>query len=109
MCVCEYYTTLSALLDHHTPLKTRTRVTRPVVPWYNEVINHAKRLYRKAEHKWRKTKAVDYLLDLKAKKSHMVCLMNTTRQEFCPRFMEDNSVDQRMLFGAAKKLLGTKD
>ena len=43
----EYSTTLSALLDRHAPLKTRRRVTRPVVPWYNETIDSAKRERKK--------------------------------------------------------------
>ena len=38
----EYTTILSALLDRHAPLKTRRRVTRPVIPWYNETIDNAK-------------------------------------------------------------------
>ena len=59
----EYTTTLSALLDRHAPLKTRRRVTRPVVPWYNETIDNAKRERKQAERKWRKTKAADDLLD----------------------------------------------
>ena len=35
----ECTTTLSALLDKHAPLKTRKRVTRHVVPWYNETVD----------------------------------------------------------------------
>ena len=47
--VNSYYSTLSALLDKHTPLRTRTRVSRPVIPWYSNEINDAKRSRRKAE------------------------------------------------------------
>lgn len=105
----EYTTTLSALLDRHAPLKTRRRVTRPVVPWYNETIDNAKRERRKAERKWRKTKATDDLLDFKSKRNHMTYLMNKARREFYSEFMDENSTDQRKLFNAAKKLLGMKD
>ena len=105
----EYTTTLSALLDRHAPLKTRRRVTRPVVPWYNETIDSAKRERKKAERKWRKTKAADDLPDLKSKRNHETYLMNKARRDFYSEFMAENGADQRELFNAAKKLLGMKD
>ena len=104
----EYITTLSALLDRHAPLKTRKRVTRPVVPWYNETIDSAKRERKKAERKWRKTKATDDLLDFKSKRNHATYLMNKARRDFYSEFMDENGADQRKLFSAANKLLGMK-
>ena len=77
----EYTTTLSALLDRHVH-KTCRRVTRPVVPWYNETIDNAKREHKKAERKWRKTKAANDLLDFKSKRNHVTYLMNKARQDF---------------------------
>ena len=105
----EYTTTLSALLDRHAPLKTRRRVTRPVVPWYIETIDNAKRERKKAERKWRKTKAADYLLDFKSKRNHVTYLMNKARRDFYSEFLVENGADQRKLFNAAKKLLCMKD
>ena len=105
----EYTTTLSALLDRHAPLKTRRRVTRPVVPWYNETIDNAKQERKKAERKWRKTKAADDLLDFKSKRNHVTYLMNKARWDFYSEFMVENGADQRKLLNAAKKLLGMKD
>ena len=105
----EYTTTLSALLDRHAPLKTRRRVTRPVVPWYNETIDNAKRERKKAERKWRKTKAADDLLDFKSKRNHVTYLVNKARRDFYSEFMVENGADQRKLFNAAEKLLGMKD
>ena len=105
----EYTTPLSALLDWHAPLKTRRRVTRPVVPWYNETIDNAKRERKKAERKWRKTKAADDLLDFRSKRNHVTYLMNKARRDFYSEFMVENGADQRKLFNAAKKLLGMKD
>ena len=46
-----YNSTLSALLDKHVPLRTRIRVSRPVVPWYSKEIDEGKRSRRKAERK----------------------------------------------------------
>ena len=106
---CEYNTTLSALLDQHAPLKTRRRIIRPVVPWYNEIMDNAKRQRKNAERKWRKTKAADDLLDFKSKRNHVTFLMNKARQDFYSEFMAENGADQRKLFNAAKKLLGIKN
>ena len=108
-CVREYHTALATVLDRHAPQKNRTKVTRPVVPWYNEDIDIAKRLRRKAERKWRRTKLESDLNDYKAKKNHTTYLMNRARREFYSKFMEENGADQAKLFRAANKLLGTKD
>ena len=53
--VADYNSTLSNLLNHHAPLKSKTVRKRPSVPWYTAEIGAAKRLRRKAERKWRRT------------------------------------------------------
>ena len=105
----EYTTTLLALHDRRAAVRTRRRVTRPVVPWYNEPISNAKRERKKAERKWRKTKAANDLLDFKSKRNHLTYLMNKARRDFYSEFMVQNGTDQRKLFNAAKKLLVMKD
>ena len=42
-----YNKTLIAVLDKHAPVKTRTIVMRPHVPWYTDEIRQAKRERRK--------------------------------------------------------------
>ena len=105
----EYTSTLSVLLDRHAPLKTRRRVTRPDVPWYNETIDNVKRERKKAERKWRKTKASDDLIDFKSERNHVTYLMNKARGDFYSEFMVENGADQGKLINAAKRLLGMKD
>ena len=84
-------------------------VVRPTVPWYNDNINAAKRLSRKAERKWRRTKSdIDYI-DFKKKKNYVTYIMNQARQEFYRNFIEENSIDQGRLFKAAKKLLSKRN
>ena len=107
--VNSYNSTLSALLDKHAPLRTRTRVSRPVVPWYSSEINDAKRSRQKAERKWRRTRLPVDFADFKRKSNKVTNLMNETREEFYSKFIEDNRTDQRKLFCAAKKLLGASD
>ncbi|EDO42995.1 predicted protein [Nematostella vectensis] len=104
--VKEYNNTLAKLLNRHAPNKTRTRVTRPVVPWYNDEIDQAKRARRKAERKWRKSKLPSDLADFKKKRNHVTNAMNKERDEYYTQFVAENSSDQRKLFDAASKLLG---
>ena len=78
----EYNTTLLEVLNCHAPIKTRTRVSRPTVPWYSDTIDLAKRQRRKAERKWRKTKLAADLNVYKAKKNHITYLMNRARREY---------------------------
>ncbi|XP_048590663.1 uncharacterized protein LOC116612334 [Nematostella vectensis] len=104
--VKEYNNTLAKLLNRHAPNKTRTRVTRPVVPWYNDEIDQAKRARRKAERKWRKSKLPSDLADFKKKRNHVTNAMNKATDEYYTQFVAENSSDQKKLFDAASKLLG---
>lgn len=51
-----YHDTLRAAMDAQAPLKTKTIVVRPRVPWYNDDFREAKRARRQAERKWRQSK-----------------------------------------------------
>ena len=44
--VCNYSTTLSSVMESHAPLKMKTIISRPTVPWYNEDIHKANLLRR---------------------------------------------------------------
>ena len=66
--VTHYDEALSSALDRHAPLINKTVTKRPIVPWFNNEIKTAKRMRRRAERKWRKTKLRLDFLDYKAKK-----------------------------------------
>lgn len=83
-------------------------MTRPVVPWYKEDIDQAKRAHRKAERKWRRTRLPSDFEDYKKKWNYATNLMNKARQEFYTHFVEENSSNQKKLFNAANKLLGER-
>ena len=60
--VTRYDEALSSALDRHAPLINKTVTKRPIVPWFNNEIKTAKRMRRRAERKWRKTKfRLDFL------------------------------------------------
>ena len=84
-------------------------MSRLAVPWYNYDIKIAKRVRRKAERKWRRTKLECDFIDFKKKKNHGTYLMNQARREFYTNFIKGNNDDQSRLFKAAKKLLGKND
>ena len=107
--LCNYNATLSRMIDRHAPLKKKTLRPRPKVPWYNADIDNAKRIQRKAERRWRKTKLLSDLIIFKSKKNHVTYLMNQARQVFYTNFIDENSVDQGRLFRATKKLHARTD
>ena len=83
---------------------TKTVTKRPIVPWFNNEIKTAKRMRRRAERKWRKTKLRLDFLDYKAKKNRATFEMKKARQEFYTNFIAENSHDTRKLFRSAKTL-----
>ena len=102
--VRRYNTTLSKVIDCHAPLKTTTVKVRPTVPWYNDEIKAAKRLRRKAERTWRRTRSLADLNIFKSYRNRTTYLMNQARQMFYTNFIDENSTDQGRLFRATKQL-----
>ena len=92
------------MLDKHAPVKTRTIVMRPHVPWYTDEIRQAKRERRKAERRWRLSKLDSDLAVFKVKRNAVNNLMNKARQAFYTKLIEDNSCNQRKLFRVSKRL-----
>ena len=104
-----YNTTLAQSLDRHAPLRTKMISSRPLVPWFNDEIEAARREKRNTERKWRRTGSREDMWAYKAKKNNANALMNGARRKFYYNFIEDNSNNQRRLFSAAKKLLNQRD
>ena len=78
--------TLQTAMDKHAPLQTRTIVSRPRVPWYNDEIRQAKKDRRKAEKKWRRTKLHSDLTEFKIKRNTVTNLLYKARREFYTDF-----------------------
>ena len=96
--LCNYNATLSRMIDRQAPLKKKTLRARPKVPWYNADIDNARRIRRKTERRWRKTKLLSDLIIFKSKKNQVTYLMNQARQVFYTNFIDENSVDQEGYF-----------
>lgn len=106
--VRRYNTRLSKVIDCHAPFKTKTVKVRPTVPWYNDEIKAAKRLRRKAERTWRRTRALADLNIFMSYRNRATYLMNQARQMFYTNFIDENSTDQGRLFRATKQLLAKR-
>ena len=50
-----YHSTLASALDRHAPLITKTIPARPLVPWFNDDIEKARRQRRRAERRWQRS------------------------------------------------------
>ena len=97
--------TLRSLLDRHAPVKHKNITIRPCVPWMNDEIILAKRQRRKAERKWRASKAHIDLLSYRTMRNRVTFLSNKARSDYYTNFITENSTDQRRLFRASKSLL----
>ena len=90
-----YADTTLHFLNCHAPLKTKTVKVRPAVAWYNDEIKAAKRLRRKAERTWRRTRSVSDLNIFKSYRNRVTYLMNQARQAFYTNFIDENSTDHK--------------
>lgn len=73
---------MADVLDKHAPLRVRSIVVRPRVPWFFNEIRHAKRKRRKAERRWRTTKLDADWEVFKSAKNKVTYLRNKARTEF---------------------------
>ena len=65
----------------------------------------AKRQKRKAERKWRASKAHIDLLSYRTMRNRVTFLSNKARSDYYTNFITENSTDQRRLFRASKSLI----
>ena len=96
---------LGFLLNRHAPVKHKNTTNRSCVPWMNDEIKLAKRQRRKAERKWRASKAHIDLLSYRTMRNRVTFLSNKARSDYYTTFMTENSTDQRRLFRARNSLL----
>ena len=104
-----YDKTLTKLIDHQAPLKTKTLKTRPSSPCYNSEIDAAKRLCRKLERAWRRSRSPDDLQIFKTQKNHVSYIINKAKRAYYTNFISENSGSQAKLFRSAKSLLTPKE
>ena len=102
--VKSYNKTLESVINKHAPLRTKTIVARPHVPWFNNEVKSVKRERRRAERKWRRTRQLCDFQIYKSKKNYMIFVMNRSPKKYYTDFVLEHGSDQRKLFNAAKSL-----
>ena len=96
---------LRSLLDTHAPLKTKFIVMRPAAPWFSQEIMTQKRVRRRLERRWRRSKHStdkDRFIDQCNVVSNLI---SNAKLEYYSGLIEDHRGDQRILFQTVDKLL----
>ena len=102
--VHHYNEVLQNIVDKHAPEKTRVVTIRPEAPWYNSKLAEEKRLRRKYERKYNKSRlAVDRELYCHQRDKYNN-LLNTTKQEYFKDKIE-SATSTKELFKVCNNLL----
>jgi hypothetical protein len=105
--VSTYNDELSNFLNKHAPVITRTITLHPEAPWYNPVIDAAKKDRRKAENRWRKSQLTIHRDLYVEKKQPVIDLLTSPKKNYYTE-MIDKSADQKSLFKVVDKMTNKK-
>eukprot|EP00112_Aurelia_sp_Birch-Aquarium-sp1_P002816 Seg1312.2 transcript_id=Seg1312.2/GoldUCD/mRNA.D3Y31 product="hypothetical protein" protein_id=Seg1312.2/GoldUCD/D3Y31 len=104
-----YHENIITLLDKHAPLKTKSAVLRPKLPWFNGSAKEAKRARRNAEKKWRRSKSEDDRAIFKSKRNEFIHKLDIAKQQYYSDKIKESQGDQRKLFELIKSLSRPKE
>ncbi len=98
-----YQCTITRALDKYAPVRSVERTCRPRQPWYNDQIHEARRLRRKYERAWRKSKS-DAHRELYVNQRNLV---NNLLDEAKQRYYKDQleGADTKTVFKTVNTLL----
>lgn len=103
--VSQYHATLSDLLNKHAPVLTVNVPNRKRQPWYNSSIADAKRVRRRMERKWRKSRLESDRLAFIKERNEVSSLISSTKQEYFLSRVQQCHGDQKALFSEMNRLL----
>ena len=95
-----------SLIDKYAPSITKNIVTRKNIPYYNTELHDAKRLKRKLERKWRKTKSESDLRDYREASRTANKQLRQAKSKYYSGIIEEHSKDPKALFRVTNSLLG---
>ena len=101
-----YMDELSALVEKHAPLRTKTITLRSSNPWFTEELHDAKHLKRKLERQWRTTKLTIHHEIYRNQCALTNKLLKQARLSYYSDKVESCGRDQKSLFKVTKHLLG---
>ena len=102
----QYNDTIVDIIDKHCPVKMKTVTVRPFTPWFSEEINNAKKLRRKLEKHWRKTKLVVHREMYVTQRQHVSKLIADAKTAYYTKEVIDCKKDQKSLFRVINNILG---
>ena len=103
--VTRYDQVLRSLLDAHAPSRQRSITVRPKASWYTSDITSQKRLPRKLEHLWRRTKSQTHRKEYQKQCCVVNDLLYASKQAYVCEKIKDNSYNPKFLFSTINKLL----
>ena len=106
--VQQYNSTLSAILDKHAPIITKTITIRPYSPWFNDDIKLAKTERRRLERRWRKSKSSVDLERYKVSYRRVMELCLEAKTAYFKNKINACSGDQKAIFKISDNLLFRK-
>ena len=99
-----YNETLSNLLDRHAPLKSKTVTIHPTSPWYTPEIHEAKKIKRKAERTWRRTRLTVHREIFITERNNVNKHISKSKQDFYSNTIKESSNIQRDLYTCVNTL-----
>ena len=103
--VTSYNSVLMKTLDSCAPIQEKTVTIRHHSPWFNDKIREAKKNRRKAEKKWRKTRADEDRLAFVKERQEVVLMLRQAKQEFYSDIIQQSKHNQKDLFRIIDTLL----
>ena len=100
-----YNKVLSQILDKHAPLKRKSRVIRPLAPWYNDTIDVVRKEVRKAERTWRKTALTVHQQIFKEKRNQLMNTIKTAKKSYMQEKIKASDQSQKALFQCVDEFL----
>ncbi len=102
------YNSMSEVLDKHAPVIEKTVIERNFTPWSRKDIIIEKRLKRKYERKWKRTRLeVDYQI-YKAQRNKYNNLLNELTDKKWAKVIDENEHDHKVLYREIKKRTNKK-
>ena len=89
----------------HAPSRQRSITVRPKAPWYTSEIACQKRLRRKLEHLWRRTKSQTHRKEYQKQCCVVNDLLYASKQAYYCGKIKDNLHNPKFLFPTINKLL----
>ena len=100
-----YNSELSSVLDKHAPLKSSIVTIRPAAPWFSEEIKLERRVRRRLERRWHRTRLPEDRLHFIEQNRIFNELLLSVHSQYYTKLINDNCLNQRKLFGIVSKLL----